>query len=120
MSQNMSINDYIGEIVVAGSGLATTLLAWKQGQKTVKTSHLDNVDKAIKIWEDTSTKLKSSLDHLEVEMQELRKNHEECEATKRDLCEKVMVLEQTMHNLIETPLDKRKFSVKSNGAKRDQ
>jgi len=112
----MQLNEYISELVVAGGGVLATLTAWKQGQKTAKTSHLDNVEKAIEIWENTSTKLSSSLSTLEDEMKELRKNHEECEASKRELCEKVMILEQTMHNIIETPINKRKISVNKKGS----
>jgi chromosome segregation ATPase len=109
--QQMNVNEYISELVLAGGGVLATLTAWKQGQKTAKTSHLDNVEKAIEIWENTSTKLSASLNSLEEDMKDLRKNHEECEASKRELSEKIYVLEQTMHNIIETPVTKRKISV---------
>ena len=39
----MDVAEYINEIVLAGSGIAASLVAWIQGQKTAKTSHLDNV-----------------------------------------------------------------------------
>ena len=117
MSHNqMNVNEYISELVLAGGGVLATLTAWKQGQKTAKTSHLDNVEKAIEIWENTSTKLSESLNTLEEDMKDLRKNHEECEASKRELSEKIYVLEQTMHNIIEPPVTKRKISVKKKGS----
>jgi len=112
----MNVNDYISELVLAGGGVLATLTAWKQGQKTAKTSHLDNVEKAIEIWENTSTKLSASLNTLEDDMKDLRKNHEECEASKRELSEKIYVLEQTMQNIIEPPVIKRKISVKKKGS----
>ena len=107
----MNVNDYISELVLAGGGVLATLTAWRQGQKTAKTSHLDNVEKAIDIWQNTSDRLNTSLNTLEDDMKDLRKNHEECEASKRELSEKVYMLEQTMHNIIETPVSKRKISV---------
>jgi predicted nucleic acid-binding Zn-ribbon protein len=103
-----SINEYVGELIVAGGGVATSILAWKQGQSKAKTSHLDNVEKAIKIWEDTSNKLRDSLTTLEDEMKVMRSNHEECESSKRELSEKVKVLEDAMHGIIGTPKDKQK------------
>lgn len=117
MSRNqMNVNEYISELVLAGGGVLATLTAWKQGQKTAKTSHLDNVEKAIEIWQNTSDRLNTSLNTLEDDLKDLRKNHEECEASKRELSEKIYVLEQTMHNIIETPVTKRKISVKKKGS----
>jgi predicted RNase H-like nuclease (RuvC/YqgF family) len=99
----MDVAEYINEIVLAGSGIAASLVAWKQGQKTAKTSHLDNVEKAIEIWENTSIKLQDKLTNLETEITSLKKNHEDCEESKRVLSEKVNQLENTMHNMIGTP-----------------
>lgn len=105
---DMQINEYIGELMIAGGGVVSSIIAWKQGQNTAKTSHLDNVEKAIKIWEDTSNKLRDSLNTVEEEMKVMRSNHEECEKSKRELAEKVALLEETMHNIIGTPKDIRK------------
>ena len=110
-----SIAEYINEIVIAGSGVAASLVAWKQGQKTAKTSHLDNVEKAIKIWEDTSTKLSDKLTVVESEMVTFKQNHEECEKSKKELEEKVKCLDgqvcemkEALHNVIGTPKNIRK------------
>jgi len=103
-----SVTEYVNEILIAGTGVATSLVAWKQGQKTAKTSHLDNVEKAIEIWENTSDRLNTSLTNLQDEMVELRKNHKDCEESKMLLSEKVNQLENTMHNIIGTPKNKRK------------
>jgi len=108
MARDMQINEYISELIIAGGGVVTSIIAWKQGQNNAKTSHLDNVEMAIKIWQDTSDRLQDSLNTVEQEMKVMRSNHEECEASKRELCEKVKVLEETMHNIIGTPKDKRK------------
>jgi hypothetical protein len=71
-----SVTEYVNEILIAGTGVATSLVAWKQGQKTAKTSHLDNVEKAIEIWENTSIKLQDKLINVEGEITSLKKNHE--------------------------------------------
>lgn len=110
-----SITEYLNEIVLAGTGVAGALVAWKQGQKTAKTSHLDNVEKAIKIWEDTSTRLSDKLTIVESDMITFKQNHEECERSKKELEEKVKCLDgqvcemkEALHNVIGTPKDKRK------------
>ena len=104
----MQINEYIGELLVAGTGILTTITAWKQGQKNAQTSELDNVAKAISIWQDTAESLNKKLDLVDNELSIMKSNHEECERSKRELSEKVRLLEETMHNIIDTPRDKRK------------
>lgn len=111
----MNISEYMNELLVAGGGVVTSLLAWQQGTKHVKTSHLDNVDKAIKIWEDTSVKLNTSLTNVEGELSTLKQNHEDCEKTKRHLehqvkclSDDVCLMKEALHNSIGTPQDKRK------------
>lgn len=98
-----SVTEYVNEILIAGTGVATSLVAWKQGQKTAKTSHLDNVEKAIEIWENTSIKLQDKLINVETEITSLKKNHDACEESKRLLSDKVNQLENTIHNMIGTP-----------------
>ena len=119
MNTRMEFSEHIDAILAAGAGVAGTVTAWVQGQRSAKGSHLDNVEKAIKIWEDTSTRLQSSLGSLEDDMVVLKKNHIECEESKRELCEKVMILEQTMHIIIGTPTEKRK-PMRKGGATSDQ
>ena len=110
MKHSMEVSDYLNEIVIAGGGVVGALTAWKQGQKTAKTSHLDNVEKAIEIWENTATNLNSKLVGLETEMCTLKDNHEECEKSKKMLTDKVNELEKVMHNIIQTPVAKRKYT----------
>ena len=98
-----SVTEYVNEILIAGTGVATSLVAWKQGQKTAKTSHLDNVEKAIEIWENTSVKLQDKLTGVEGEILTIKQNHESCEESKRELIDKVNELERTIHNIIGTP-----------------
>ena len=98
-----SVTEYVNEILIAGTGVATSLVAWKQGQKTAKTSHLDNVEKAIEIWENTSIKLQDKLTGVEGEILTIKQNHESCEESKRELIDKVNELERTIHNIIGTP-----------------
>ena len=110
MSQNQmgSLTEYINEIVLAGSGIAASLVAWKTGHKQAKASHLDNVEKAIEILENTSIKLQDKLINVETEITSLKKNHDACEESKRLLSDKVNQLENTIHNMIGTPKNKRK------------
>ena len=103
MKHSMEVSDYLNEIVIAGGGVVGALTAWKQGQKTAKTSHLDNVEKAIEIWENTSIKLQDKLINVETEITSLKKNHDACEESKRLLSDKVNQLENTIHNMIGTP-----------------
>lgn len=117
MSQtNMTgITEYINEIMIAGSGVAASLVAWKQGQKTAKASHLDNVEKAISIWENTSTKLENKLTNVESELIVIKQNHEDCEKSKRNLEDQVCSLsgqvcemKEALHNVIGTPKEVKK------------
>ena len=100
-----SLTEYINEIVLAGSGIAASLVAWKTGHKQAKASHLDNVEKAIQIWENTSVKLQDKLTGVEGEILTIKQNHEACEESKRELIDKVNELERTIHNIIGTPKD---------------
>ena len=100
-----SLTEYINEIVIAGTGIVTSLVAWKTGHKQAKASHLDNVEKAIQIWENTSIKLQDKLTGVEGEILTIKQNHEACEESKRELIDKVNELERTIHNIIGTPKD---------------
>tara|TARA_R110000822_G_scaffold158970_1_gene298477 strand:- start:3101 stop:3463 length:363 start_codon:yes stop_codon:yes gene_type:complete len=120
MKHSMEIGDYLNEIVIAGGGVVGALTAWKQGQKTAKTSHLDNVEKAIDIWQKMATNLEGKLDGLESEIRTLKDNHEECEKSKKMLTDKVNEMERVMHNIIQTPVAKRKYTKGSGGANSDQ
>lgn len=118
MRQNMDvggIKDYVGELITAGGGVLAALTAYSQGKKQAKTTHLDNVEKAIKIWEDTSTRLNTNLVQVESDMKVLKQNHEECEKSKAELSDKVCQLDdrvceltEALHNVIGTPKEKRK------------
>lgn len=90
----MNISDYINEILVAGGGVATTVTAYIQGKKNAKSTELDNVAKAITIWQNTATDLSSRLHVLDNEMKELRQNHEDCEESKKHLEAKVEELDR--------------------------
>lgn len=122
MNLKMNIGDYTSELIGAGSTLAAAVMAYKQGLKNAKSTHLDNVEKAIKIWEDTANKLESKLNNMESEMEVIRKNHEDCENSKKKLEEKVKCLDEkvcnledvnkemktALHNVIGTPKEIRK------------
>lgn len=111
----MDLGQHIDAILAAGAGVVGSIITWKQGQKTVKASHLDNVEKAIKIWEDTSTRLSNELLGVQSEMKTLKQQHEDCENSKKELQNKVDCLDgkiceltEALHNVIGTPKDIRK------------
>lgn len=94
MRTEMNIADYINEILMAGGGVAATITAYVQGNKNAKSTELDNVAKAITIWQDTATELKERLLDVDDKMIELKKNHEDCEHSKRKLEDKVEELDR--------------------------
>ena len=73
-------------MITAVLGMVATVGAWSQGKKTAKGSHLDNVDKAIEIWEKLAAKFEDKVAVLESQ-------HSECEKTKDGLVCKVRDLE---------------------------
>lgn len=90
----MQLSEYINELLVAGGGVATTVTAYIQGKRNAKSTELDNVSKAITIWQDTAQSLKDNLSTVEDELKIIRKNHEDCEETKRQLMLKVEELDR--------------------------
>jgi len=92
MKAEMSLNEYLNELILAGTGVAGSITAYVQGKKNAKSTELDNVVKAIKIWQDTATNLDKKLTELEAEQEVLKKNHEDCEESKRKLEDKVNCL----------------------------
>lgn len=104
---HMSPTEDINTLIVAAGGLATTVIAWLTGRKSIQRSEtdndgaqLDNVAKAISIWEDTATKLNQKVNDLQAtnetvlkKLETLKQQHEECEHTKSELSEKVSCLE---------------------------
>lgn len=112
---NMDIGSNIDAMITAIGGAAASILAWKQGQKNAKSTEIDNVVKVIGIWEETANKLKDQVKEVQNEMVTLKKNHEDCEESKKKLEElvksldgKVCELTEAMHNVIQTPKPKRK------------
>jgi hypothetical protein len=65
-------------ILTTIGGVATTILAWTQGQKAAKGSHLANVDAAIKIWQNTAEAQTIKLAKLEEKQEQLIIEHQEC------------------------------------------
>lgn len=95
----MNISDYINEILVAGGGVAATVTAYIQGNKNAKSTELDNVAKAITIWQNTATDLSARLHVLDDEMKILKQNHEDCEESKKHLEAKVAELDKKVCKL---------------------
>ena len=115
MLKGMELPTYLGELIVAGGGLAAAVTAYKKGQSTIKTTHLDSVEKAVKIWENTSDKLVENMDVLREELKAIKQNHEDCERTKNEqgklitlLDSRVAELTEAIHRDIETPIEIRK------------
>lgn len=119
-----NIAEHIDAILAGMGGIGTTVLAWKQGKKNVESSYIENVQKVATIWEATAEKLNTKVTAFEGMIETLKKNHEECEESKKKLeaqvkCldGKVCELTEAMHNVIQTPKPKRKGY---NSAKSDQ
>lgn len=73
-------------------GVVATVSAWNQGKKTAKGSHLDNVDKAVEIWEKLAEKFEAKVSVLEIK-------HDECEQAKDTLALTLRTLETDMKSL---------------------
>jgi predicted nucleic acid-binding Zn-ribbon protein len=99
MKADMNLQDYISEILVAGGGVATTVTAYVQGKKNAKSTELDNVAKAITIWQDTAKSLQDELSNVQDELKVIRQNHEDCEDSKKRLEQKVEEMDKRICNL---------------------
>jgi len=95
----MDIGENINTLIAAGAGLAASITAYIQGKKTAKASELDNVSKAIQIWQDTAEALKQKLEEVDAELMVMKKNHEDCEESKRKLELKVDELDKKVCRL---------------------
>jgi len=93
-STELDLGNNISTLIAAGAGLVGTVTAYVQGKKTAKATELDNVSKAIQIWQDTAEALKSKLEDVDAELAQMKKNHEECESSKKKLAEKVDELDR--------------------------
>jgi predicted nucleic acid-binding Zn-ribbon protein len=99
MKADMNLQDYISEILVAGGGVATTVTAYVQGKKNAKSTELDNVAKAITIWQDTARSLQDELSNVQEELKVIRQNHEDCENSKKRLEQKVEEMDKRICDL---------------------
>jgi hypothetical protein len=101
-------------IMTAIGGVATTVLAWTQGQRQAKGSHLDNVDKAIKIWQDLAEKQTAKMESLEATTARLMAEHDECAGLRVEVCalrEDVANCEKK-HSKVETEIEQWKEFVR--------
>jgi septal ring factor EnvC (AmiA/AmiB activator) len=99
----MELGNHIDALVAAGTGIATTFIAYLRGKGDAKSTELDNVSKAITIWQDTATNLEEQLKEVDIQMKVLKENHEKCEASKVELTKRVDELNQKV-----TKLEKKK------------
>lgn len=94
MARDMQINEYIGEFLIAGSGVVASITAYVKGKKDAKSIELDNIEKAIVIYKDAANYLRDDLDLMKAEISKLKKNHEICEESKKQLEAKVDELDR--------------------------
>lgn len=99
MKADMNLQDYINELLVAGGGVATTVTAYVQGKRNAKSTELDNVAKAITIWQNTAKSLQDELSKVQDELKVIRQNHEDCEDSKKRLEQKVEEMDKRICNL---------------------
>lgn len=97
------LNEYIGEIFTAGAGVVTTVTAavtaFNQGKKTAKTTELDNVVKAVGIWQGLGTSLEEKLKAVDTKLEDMQGKYIECEDSKRQLTDKVRCLDEKVCKL---------------------
>lgn len=105
-SMNTWIPEDLNSAIAAGGAAATAIVGFLTGRKSIKRAdtdndgaELDNVAKAISIWQDTATKLNANVQELRTENQtiqskvtELKHLHELCEDAKIELAQKVECL----------------------------
>ena len=85
----MELGNHIDALIATGAGVVTSILAWRKGKQDVKSTELDNVAKAVGIWQDTAEDLKQRLTDVDEQLAIVKKNHEDCEASKVRLEKKV-------------------------------
>jgi uncharacterized protein HemX len=105
-----AFTDHVDKLIaVAGAGGASWL-SYRQGQKNAKTIELDNSQKINETYKELADYLKENMKEFQGEIKLLKDNHEECEKSKKELTDKVNELEKVMHNIIQTPVAKRKYT----------
>lgn len=92
----MELGAHLDALLAAATGTVASVTAYIQGKRNAKSTELDNVSKAIQIWQDTGVELKNELKKVEAEQRILKKNHELCEESKKRLELKVDILTKKM------------------------
>jgi uncharacterized protein HemX len=115
-----AFTDHVDKLIaVAGAGGASWL-SYRQGQKNAKTIELDNSQKINETYKELADYLKENMKEFQGEIKLLKDNHEECEKSKKELTDKVNELEKVMHNIIQTPIEKRKYTKGKGSANSNQ
>ena len=111
----MDVGNYISELVIAGGGLIAAFTAYQKGQDNGKSFHMESLIKAVEIWQNTGEKISLNFEKLQEEMDVLRVKHYDCEKMSKEQDDKIQKLvgrvdelKDALHNVIETPKDKRK------------
>ena len=106
----MNWTEDITAMIVGASGIMSTVIAFVAGHKNAKRTdtdtkgvEIDNVGKAITIWQNTAVKLVADISDLNTkltlvvsELTTLRDLHDECERTKNALSGRVKDLESAV------------------------
>ena len=106
----MNWTEDITAMIVGASGIMSTVIAFVAGHKNAKRTdtdtkgvEIDNVGKAITIWQNTAVKLVADISDLNTkltlvvsELTTLRHLHDECERTKNALSGRVKDLESAV------------------------
>jgi len=106
----MNWTEDITAMIVGASGIMSTVIAFVAGHKNAKRAdtdtkgvEIDNVGKAITIWQNTAVKLVADISDLNTkltsvvnELSTLRHLHDECERTKTALSGRVKDLESAV------------------------
>lgn len=106
MRQNMNAPE-IAAIITAVGGLGTGLFS---GLKIGRSQQVEEIKTLINQYKDANEFTKSELCDMKEMLTETRVMHIECEKSKKVITDKVNELERVIHDIINTPPDKRKYS----------
>lgn len=107
-----AMTEHIDTLIAIAGGVGASYMSYHTGAKNAKTIELDNSQKVNDTYRELAEYLKSNMKEFQGEIVELKRNHEKCEESKQKLTDKVNELERVVHDIISTPVEKRKYTKK--------
>lgn len=97
----------IAAIITAIGGLGT---GWFGGLKIGRSQQVEEVKALITQYKDANEFTKNEILDVKTILTETRNMHHECEESKKEMTYKFNELERVVHDMINTPPDKRKYT----------